>query len=144
MTLTLNSPTAGRCGIGTGFEVHTDVVGPVPADDYLVITAIPTAGSLIVAQGNRVMFSNTDVVVVLGWFALPVRPAAGERGLVDNAAFRLQMDQYHANGTHVDSGLHSSGLLWDAVSNLWAVIDNFSAGHDPMLDQVLAAVRKRF
>lgn len=144
MTLTLNSPTSGRCGPGTGFEVHTDVVGPVPADDYLVITATPPASSIILAQGNRVMFSNTDVVVILGWFALPVQPASGGRGLLDNAAFRLFMDQYHANGTHVDSGVQSTGLLWDASSNLWAVINNYSGGHDPMLNTILAAVKKTF
>lgn len=86
--------------------------------------------------------SNTDVLVILGWFELPVRPAAGERGLVDNAAFRLQMDQYHANGTHVDAGLHSSGILWDATSNLWAVINNFAPSGE--LAEILRAVRTTF
>lgn len=147
MTLTVTSPTAGtRIGPGSDITVHTDMVGPIPNDDFYAIYAYSGGGaryhiwSTTVLHGQRDKICPIGISEKLGFFA-----AIPFSGLADGASFQFRIEQYHNDGVIVETSFPSTSFAWDATSNLWRLVGVPPVtGDSAKIDQILAAVYRSF
>lgn len=149
MTLTVTHPVTGS-GMGPGIQmrVHSDI--PATPDEYLQAILYNNGTGAYYASGRAVLVSSGSglAVVTLGYDSVTGTPmntlnpfgnfgAAAALG----AAVDLELRRFDSGFVRVETLQLLGYFAWDPVSQA----ANFLAGlvgHDPMLDDILASVRK--
>jgi hypothetical protein len=151
VTLTLSVPAnPGLIGPGAKFSVHNDLVGPIPADDYLsVILQRPVTFEIalytVVLSGG-----SHDVDGVVGvWSGRPWSTfvEGNWAQLAQGDAVLVNLNWQHASGVITDTAAVPGAWAFDAVGGLGAMMAKLhqgTAGGGGTLDEVLAAVRRTY
>lgn len=144
MTLTLNSPAVGNVGPGQTVHVHSDTVGPLPVTDIISVQVRPAGGGGNIVSAAIRSNGTHDFTLVVGQDSLVfAQVIGGAQALVgDGSGVTLEMFRYNQFGDVQETGT-STGWTYQSTSALWNLMRGIVT-HDPMLDTVLAAVRKPF
>lgn len=156
MVLTISRPAAaGLAGPGYDLSVHTSLLGPYPADDWVQCSLVNTASpdfNHVYATGQGLVASFNPCLVQMGILipgfsapevGAPSFPASG-------GAISIYAEWRHANGFLFDSGV-ITGWTWDPIGGLGALLaqinDNIINGASVPgsgLSAILRAVQKTF
>lgn len=148
MSVTLvTSPTVVRVGPGYLLQCVT-TSGPTALDDLLIVDLVDSASGLEVCFGSVFWGGFTNQPVLLGRVVNSVHGLPGHQGqLQAGGSVDLQMRHTNVSGALVTSGT-ITGLQWDPVNGIGALMTALTAGgsggHDAMLDDILAAVRRTY
>jgi len=137
---TFITDTPGRIGPGLSVTVTTDLVGPIPNDDYYFVQVNVGAGEIL--TGSKITHGIRTLRLVLGLWDGNTAFFQPGFGAADGAAAVLQCTLFHASGAVADSGGVSSGWSWDAASGLWFLLNGGQSGSS--LATLLAAVQRQF
>ncbi len=141
MTLTLVTPLSGYTGWGARATLTTDLGA---AGDYLVASLDDPVLSLQGAVGSTNILGD-NVTFVLRWGLLRDGTVDfdGPVGLDLGHALTFDASHFDASNALVDS-FSIAGFFHDPVTCVGALLSSSGAGHDPMLDTILAAVQASY
>lgn len=149
MTITA-FPSSGRLGPGAAPAFQGTVIGS--GAPYLFVVTLRDALSADVLYSRAINTSGLFATVYLGFYwdyvanTFEPQPIIQTAGLVDGAAIEFRVQIKGSNGVQTEIAT-LTGFSWDAQS--WGVnqayIQSLSGGgHDPMLDEILASVKRTY
>lgn len=144
MALTVTTPSVGRVGPGLTLSVHSSTVGPIATTDIISVQVTPAGGGGNVCSGAVLSNGTHDFPVLMGvdnYVFASVFLSVGAL-LADGDSCDLVLVRYNSIGDPIESG-SSIGWVYESTSALWNVMRGIVT-HDPMLDTILANVRKTF
>jgi hypothetical protein len=151
VALDLPQPLAGApMGIGIRLRVHSSIgvaAGDLAACQlrYLDV-AFGTTRYLLQGRGGFSVGSNAaDVIMGLDELgsAMTTTSMWGPAGLAIGTAVDINVQRFDAAFVLQDTTFLPAAYTWDPISQLGRYLAQLS-GHDPMLDSILASVRKTY
>jgi len=141
--ITLTYPGPGLIGnltrIGVGMAVYGTITGPTLLDDYINVQLIGTLHNGEAAEAQGLLGGLATFQLQLG----PILSGGHifvHGGIEQGEPVNVVIQAYHHAGVLFDSVILSNKYANDGISGLGLL----PSTHDPVLDQILTAVRKTF
>jgi hypothetical protein len=143
-------PSSGRLGPGAAPAFQSNVLGA--GDPYRCDVTLRDGSGNDVLYSSALGATGLFITVYLGveWdYVAPtytIQPMIQVAGLADGDAIQFRVQFYDRLNHNTDTAT-LTGFTWDAQSwglNLAFLTQQGGGGHDPMLDLILASVRKPF